>query len=184
MPALPVQKRKGHLAITASYPGLLRYQVVELGYMKSAHSVAADSVACNLQPRLSGQIIIGSSRQFGADDPAVEDAIHNRMLRRTFEYVPALEQCHIVRAWTGFRPATPDKLPLIGPVTSDSTLWLATGHEGLGITASLATAELIADSFSNRTPAIPAEPYLPTRLLEQHTASATSAANTYTQEPR
>ena len=69
-PGLPIRKRKGHLAITDRYPGLLHHQIVELGYMKSAHSVPADSVACNLQPRVTRQILIGSARQFGdLDNP-------------------------------------------------------------------------------------------------------------------
>src|SRR6185437_1374716 len=49
-PGLPVKKRKGHLAITDRYPGFVRHQLVELGYLKSAHSVTTDSVAFNVQP--------------------------------------------------------------------------------------------------------------------------------------
>jgi glycine/D-amino acid oxidase-like deaminating enzyme len=69
----------------------------------------------------------------------------------------------IERAWTGFRSATPDKLPLIGPSINDETVFLATGHEGLGITTSLATAQILADLIAGRTPAIPIAPYLPSR---------------------
>lgn len=174
-PGLPIHKRKGHLAITDRYPGMLHHQVVELGYMKSAHSLTADSVACNLQPRTTGQVLIGSSRQFGVEDPAVEQAMLGRMLRRDLYFLPALAECRIVRTWTGFRAATPDKLPLIGPVPSDPTLWLATGHEGLGITTSLATAELLAASFCGATPAIPAAPYLPARLLAAQSTDASAA---------
>ena len=183
-PGLPIRKRKGHLAITDRYPGLLHHQIVELGYMKSAHSVSSDSVACNLQPRTTGQILIGSSRQFGVEDTAVEQAMLGRMLRRSLEYMPALAQCNIIRTWTGFRAATPDKLPLIGPVPSDPTLLLATGHEGLGITTSLATAELLAAVFTGRAPAIPFEPYLPARLLAGNSTflSAAPAANPVSEE--
>ena len=35
---VPVKKRKGHLVITDRYPGFVRHQLVELGYLKSAHS--------------------------------------------------------------------------------------------------------------------------------------------------
>ena len=63
-PGLPVKKRKGHLAITDRYPGFLHHQVVELGYLKSAHTLSADSIAFNVQPRITGQVLIGSSRQF------------------------------------------------------------------------------------------------------------------------
>ena len=45
LPALPIKKRKGHLLITDRYPDFLHHQLVELGYLKSAHKLEADSVA-------------------------------------------------------------------------------------------------------------------------------------------
>ena len=45
------------------------------------------------------------------------------------------------------------------------TAYLATGHEGLGITTSLATARLLVDQLVVRAPSIPFEPYLPSRSL-------------------
>jgi glycine/D-amino acid oxidase-like deaminating enzyme len=85
------------------------------------------------------------------------------MLRRATAYLPSLASVPIERSWTGFRAATPDKLPLIGPLAEDETVFAATGHEGLGITTSLATARLLADSIAGRWPVIPIEPYLPSR---------------------
>jgi glycine/D-amino acid oxidase-like deaminating enzyme len=163
LPDLPIKKRKGHLIITDRYPGFVRHQLVELGYLKSAHSVSSDSVAFNVQPRRTGQLLIGSSRQYGAEDSQIDHGILASMLQRAGEYLPELGNLSGIRAWTGFRAATPDKLPLIGP-TEDPTVYLATGHEGLGITTSLATARLLTDSLLNRQPAIPIEPYLPARF--------------------
>ena len=163
-PGIPVKKRKGHLAITDRYPGFVHHQLVELGYLKSAHSVSTDSVAFNVQPRQTGQILIGSSRQYGNEDSAVDHALLAAMLQRATLYLPAIASLSVLRVWTGFRAATPDKLPLIGPVPGDPTLWLATGHEGLGITTALATAELLAAAFTGATPAIAPEPYLPARF--------------------
>jgi glycine/D-amino acid oxidase-like deaminating enzyme len=80
--------------------------------------------------------------------------------------MPGLADLSAVRCWTGFRAATPDKLPLIGPTPGNSRLYLATGHEGLGITTSLATGRLVADRILGRPPAIPIEPYLPGRKHE------------------
>jgi glycine/D-amino acid oxidase-like deaminating enzyme len=164
-PGLPVAMRKGHLAITHAYPGFLRYQVVELGYLTSAHVTTADTVAFNVQPRQNGQLLIGSSRQFGVESREVDDDILARMFARAAEYLPALPSLSIERTWTGFRSATPDKLPLIGPSAEDETVLLATGHEGLGITTSLATAQLLADLIGGRKPAIPIEPYSPSRRI-------------------
>lgn len=158
-----LQKRKGHLAITDRYPGFLRHQLVELGYLKSAHSTVADSVAFNVQPRRTGQLLIGSSRQYGADSTEITHSILAQMLKRAIEYIPDLKSLSVIRAWTGFRAATPDKLPLIGPTNDRENVYLATGHEGLGITTSLATAKLLVDQVLSRVSAIPVEPYLPSR---------------------
>jgi glycine/D-amino acid oxidase-like deaminating enzyme len=163
---LEIKLRKGHLVITDRYPGFVHHQLVELGYLKSAHSLTSDSVAFNVQPRSTGQILIGSSRQYGVEHKQVDDAILSRMLRRALEYMPQLGETSAIRTWTGFRAATPDKLPLIGPWPENKSLLLATGHEGLGITTSLGTAALIADRVMGRTPSIPPEPYLPARAFD------------------
>ena len=166
-PGLEVKKRKGHLVITDRYPNFLRHQLVELGYLKSAHSLTADSVAFNIQPRKTGQLLIGSSRQYDVDDTQVDPAIVTRMLDRALAYLPGLGKLSSLRTWTGFRAATPDKLPLIGPHGEHERLYLATGHEGLGITTSLATAKLLVAQIMNREPAIPVAPYLPTRVAQE-----------------
>src|SRR5690349_7462692 len=165
---LEIRKRKGHLAITDRYLGFVRHQLVELGYLKSAHSVTSDSVAFNVQRRATGQILIGSSRQYGAEDGEIDHQIVRAMLARACEYMPDLAQKGVVRCWTGFRAATSDKLPLIGPSLKKPNVWFATGHEGLGITTSLGTAKLLVDQILGRTPAIPFEPYLPSRHSREH----------------
>lgn len=163
---VPVKKRKGHLLITDRYAGFLRHQLVELGYLKSAHSVSSNSVAFNMQPRRTGQILIGSSRQYGDETSSVDQEILSAMLQRAAAYMPNMGDLNGLRVWTGFRAATPDKLPLIGPTSLDETVWLATGHEGLGITTSLATGELLAAKLTGQVPAIPIEPYLPSRFAK------------------
>jgi len=163
IPDLPIRPRQGHLLITDRYPALVRHQLIELGYLKSAHAVDSDSVAFNIQPRATGQLLIGSSRQFASDDIGVEPSMLTQMLQRAAEYIPRLPQLSAIRAWTGHRAATPDKLPLIGPCVNRPNVYLATGHEGLGISTSLATARLLADQILDRKPEIPIKPYLPQR---------------------
>jgi D-hydroxyproline dehydrogenase subunit beta len=166
-PGIAIRKRKGHLVITDRYPGFLRHQLVELGYLKSAHTVSSDSVAFNVQPRRTGQILIGSSRQYGAEHKTVDHEVIARMLEHAQEYMPGLGSMSAIRTWTGFRAATLDKLPLIGPWAADKSVFLATGHEGLGITTSLATARILADQITGSKPEIPIEPYLPSRAAKE-----------------
>ena len=166
-PGLAVRPRKGHLAITDRYPGFVRHELVELGYLKSAHGFATESVACNIQPRITGQVLIGSSRQFGATHAEVDAPVLRRMLERAIEYLPALAGLSVIRTWTGFRAATDDKLPVVGPCPGRPSVYLATGHEGLGLTTSLGTAQLLADLMLGRAPAIAPEPYLPSRMMTE-----------------
>jgi glycine/D-amino acid oxidase-like deaminating enzyme len=168
-PGIVMRNRKGHLLITDRYPGFLRHQVVELGYLKSAHSVTTDSVAFNLQPRAAGQILIGSSRQYEDDDTAVNHDIVRRIMERACEFMPEVATLSVLRMWTGFRAATPDKLPLVGPSPENPKVLLATGHEGLGITASMATGRLITDMILERESPISREPYLPSRMTREAT---------------
>jgi glycine/D-amino acid oxidase-like deaminating enzyme len=160
-PGFEIKKRKGHLIITDRHPGFVRHQLVELGYLKSAHSTTGDSVAFNVQPRKTGQVLIGSSRQYDADHKEVDNGILVRMMQRAEQYLPGLKALSAIRVWTGFRAATADQLPLIGPCPWDATVFLATGHEGLGITTSLATARLVVDQIMHVQSAISPQPYLP-----------------------
>lgn len=166
-PGIDVKKRKGHLVITDRYPGFVRHQIVELGYLKSAHSLTSDSVAFNVQPRVTGQVLIGSSRQYDVEGGQIDMPILSRMVARACEYMPSIASLRAIRMWTGFRAATPDKLPLIGPAHDDEKLYLATGHEGLGITTSLATGKLIVDQIMKRPSMIPCQPYLPERFMKR-----------------
>jgi len=168
IPEARVYPKKGHLLITDRYPGFLNHQLIELGYLKSAHAAESDSVAFNAQPRSTGQILIGSSRQLGAPDPAIELHMLERILARAVEYMPGVADLSAIRTWTGFRAATPDQLPLIGLAPGCDNVYLATGHEGLGISTSLATGRLLADEILGRDSAIPRAPYSPAREFHEH----------------
>ncbi|MDO1529359.1 FAD-dependent oxidoreductase [Fulvimonas sp. R45] len=165
LPQLPLRPRKGHLVITDRYPGQLRHQVLELGYADSAHGSDGSSVAFNVQPRPTGQVLVGSSREFDVDDAAVSPPMLARMLQRAFRFMPALRELQAIRAWTGFRPATPDGRPYLGAVPGHADLWVAAGHEGLGVTTAPGSARLLLDLILGRTPAIDPAPYAPSRVL-------------------
>lgn len=168
VPSLPLQPKKGHLLITDRYPGMIRHQLLELGYIKSAHHATGTSVAFNAQPRPTGQLLIGSSRQFDTTDPAVDMPVLAQMLQRAARYLPMLPTLNGIRAWTGFRAASPDGLPLIGRLNDSAVagMWVAVGHEGLGVTTSLGTAKLLAAQITEGVSPIAPEPYLPQRFTQ------------------
>lgn len=165
VPELPVVPRKGHLVITDRQPGLVRSQLVELGYLHSAHTFASASVAFNVQPRRTGQLLIGSSRELVGFDGSINRPLVAAMLERAQRFVPAVSAARALRTWTGFRPATADKLPLIGRWSAIPDLWIATGHEGLGITMATGTADLIVAGLIGSPSPVDAAPYTPDRRM-------------------
>ncbi len=164
LPGLPLRQRKGHLLITERGSLKVNHQLVELGYLKSAHGGDGDSVAFNVQPRPTGQLLIGSSRQFEQPDRDIDWPLLRRMLRRAAGFLPALAQTSALRVWTGQRCATPDHLPLIGPHPHLNGVFLATGHEGLGITTALGTAELLLGQLFGAPSELLAHDFTPARL--------------------
>ena len=57
-------RARGTSSITDRHPGFCRHQIVELGYLdERARDDHAESVAFNLQPRATGQLLLGSSRE-------------------------------------------------------------------------------------------------------------------------
>nr|WP_221439710.1 FAD-dependent oxidoreductase [Roseateles oligotrophus] len=156
--------KKGQLAITQRYPGLIQHQLVELGYIKKAHLLDRDTVSFNVQPRPGGQLLIGSSRQIGQTDAAIDLPLLRQMLAHACGYLPQLAQMSLLRSWTGLRPASRDGLPLIGAHPSLPRVWLATGHEGLGISTALATAELLVQLSLQQPCTLAPEAWSPRRL--------------------
>ncbi|WHZ19812.1 MAG: D-amino-acid oxidase [Rhodanobacteraceae bacterium] len=163
LPELPLRLHKGHLVITQRYPGTVRHQLVHMGYTDSAHG-ETDSVAFNVQPRPTGQLLIGSSREYGSAGTEVSLPMLRRMLQRAFAFLPALRQLQALRAWAGLRPASIDGAPYIGRVAGRRGIWVAAGHEGLGVTTAPGTARLLVDQLLGRPTSIDARPYDPARV--------------------
>ena len=56
---------------------------------------------------------------------------------------PTLAEAEVVSARAGVRPATPDGIPVLGPVPEFESLSVAAGHDAVGIMLSPGTAELM-----------------------------------------
>ena len=65
--------------------------------------------------------------------------------------------------WMGFRPSTPDSLPLIGELDR-SGIFLGFGHQHVGLTAGPKTGRLIAQMIDGTSPNIDMSPYTPDRF--------------------
>jgi glycine/D-amino acid oxidase-like deaminating enzyme len=164
LPGAPLRPRKGHLLITTRAAPRISHALIELGYIQSALGEARESVAFNAQPRPTGQILLGSSRQFDVDDARVEPQLIEALRERARRFLPWFDALTALRCWTGFRPTTPDHRPLIGRWPGSTRHWIAAGHEGLGVTTALGTAELVAAQLLGTTLPFAAAAFDPMRF--------------------
>ncbi|MBW4469791.1 MAG: glycine oxidase ThiO [Stenomitos rutilans HA7619-LM2] len=95
-------------------------------------------------PRQNGYIIIGATSEDVGFAPDNTPESVKSLLARSLRLYPALRQFPMQECWWGFRPATPDELPILGASPYDN-LTLATGHYRNGILLAPVTAHLIVD---------------------------------------
>lgn len=161
LPELGIYPRKGHIVELGVPPGYVRSQLGEVGYALGPVRDEPESVAFNVHPSLSGGLWVGASRQNQVGTPDVEERVVDRLLARASEYLARPRDFPVTRRWTGLRPATPDRRPFIGPYPGRSDLLVAAGHEGLGVTSSLATGRIIADIVLGKSSEIDRTPFAP-----------------------
>lgn len=80
-----------------------------------------------------------------------------RLVPRARRLVPQLATT-IESEWQGHRPSLPDSLPVIGEAPGVANLFLAFGHQHVGMTLGPATGMLIADLVAGRSPGLDLEP--------------------------
>ncbi|ETK32341.1 NAD(P)/FAD-dependent oxidoreductase [Microbispora sp. ATCC PTA-5024] len=97
-----------------------------------------------LVPRHDGRVAIGVTYEIGAEDLTVTGAGLAEIRRGLEALMPAAVSWPVERRWAGLRPATTDRIPIIGPVDANGYVLAATGHGGLGITLAPVTADLVA----------------------------------------
>lgn len=102
---------------------------------------------CYIIPRQDGRIVIGAtSEDVGFSNGNTVAGIQS-LLGKAVRCYPVLKDFKIDELWWGFRPATPDEMPILGK-SDRSNLILATGHYRNGILLAPVTAMLIANLIS------------------------------------
>ncbi|PSO81077.1 MAG: glycine oxidase ThiO [Cyanobacteria bacterium QH_9_48_43] len=97
-----------------------------------------------LVPRRDGRLIIGATVEEVGWTPHNTPAGTRTLIERATRIYPEIQHWSIEELWWGFRPTTPDLLPILGS-SSCENLVLATGHHRNGILLAPITASILAD---------------------------------------
>jgi glycine/D-amino acid oxidase-like deaminating enzyme len=163
---LPVEPRKGHIVVTEPLPRLVHHKVWEASYTDAVSSnEAATQVASVVEGTQSGTILLGSSRQLVGFDPTIEVEVVRAIAARAVRYFPFLASVHALRAYVGFRPFSPDHLPVIGEVEEVPGFYINTGHEGAGIGTGPISSQLLSRMIFGQDTALDMGPFRPGRWV-------------------
>jgi D-amino-acid dehydrogenase len=81
-----------------------------------------------------------------------------RLVEKARAMLPGLDG-RTLSEWQGCRPSLPDSLPVLGRAPGRSNLFLAFGHQHVGLTLGPVTGRIVADLVAGREPGIDLGPY-------------------------
>ncbi|CAM8980196.1 unnamed protein product [Rhodiola kirilowii] len=177
---IPVKPRKGHLLVIENFNAFqLNHGLMEAGYVD--HRARNQTMASSTLGKIDqgeglsismtatmdtiGNLVLGSSRQFSGFNTEEDETIINYIWDRGGDFFPALREMNLMnlrrskKVRVGLRPYMPDGKPIIGPVPGLPNLFLATGHEGGGLSMALGTAELVTDMVLGNPSSIDCSPF-------------------------
>ena len=170
---IPVKPRKGVILISAASFPFCNQKVQEFGYMISKFSefeckrdpdVEKYNVAFTIEPEAGNNVLIGSSRNFSDISFNTEIEIIHAIAKRAIRFYPILKEMNCIRSYAGVRPFMDDHLPLITEVEKVPGYYIATGHEGDGISMAPMTGRLIAELLAGEKPYLDLTPFNYKRL--------------------
>jgi glycine/D-amino acid oxidase-like deaminating enzyme len=157
---LPVLPRRGFILVTEPLPRVIRHKVYTADYLANVASSGWDlETSTVIEGTKSGTVLIGSSRERVGFDDTFSVRVAARIAAQATRLVPRLAGVRVLRAYHGFRPYSPDHLPIIGEDPRLVGLYHATGHEGAGIGLAPATACLLTQAVTGRQPELDLSPF-------------------------
>jgi glycine oxidase len=124
----------------------IRGQILSLRALPPPICFTIYSHAGYLVPRTDGRIVAGATAEEAGFDsrPTAGGIAH--LLTMVPSLVPSLKEAVFDSVWAGLRPATPDHLPILGPLPGWQNVHAACGHFRNGILLAPITGEVVAMS--------------------------------------
>lgn len=102
---------------------------------------------------------IGSMMEFVGYDTTIPQRRISQLQTSAATYLTAPATENVLETWYGFRPMTWDSLPVIGRTPKLENVYLATGHNMLGMSLATATGRMISEMVTGQKPFIDAQPF-------------------------
>ncbi|GIL25333.1 NAD(P)/FAD-dependent oxidoreductase [Actinocatenispora comari] len=111
------------------------------------------------------RIVSGATREDGTGfDYRITAEGQAELLRKTLARAPGLGPATVVETRIGFRPFSPDRLPVLGAAPEHPEVWFANGLGSSGLMMGPYAGSIVADMATNDEPPLDMKPYAPTRF--------------------
>jgi len=130
--------RKGQMIVTdravAGGPALAGH-LMAATYLaaKRGASLEKPHIGLVIDPLVTGQFLIGGSREENRADRETDVSIIAAILREALDVYPNVSRQRVIRTFAGIRTASRDGLPIVGRHPDIEGVVIATGFEGDGI---------------------------------------------------
>jgi D-amino-acid dehydrogenase len=148
---IPIQPGKGY---SLTMPRPARCPVLPMVFEE--HRVA-------VTPMRSGYRI-GSTMEFAGYDTSLNRRRLGLLREGARLYLHEPEAAPLQEQWYGWRPMTPDSMPIIDRSPALSNVMVAAGHNMLGLSMAPATGRLVAELLGEQTPHVDPAPYTLSRF--------------------
>ncbi|MCJ2147584.1 FAD-dependent oxidoreductase [Bacillus sp. B19-2] len=158
---IPIRPRKGLILITEKTKKVVNQKVHEFGYMLSkfediqykrsvSQLVEDNNIAFTIEPTEAHNFLVGGHRAFKGYDIRSEHDVMRGIAERAIRFLPVLKDIQCIRAYAGIRPWVVDHLPIVSEVEEVPGFYIASGHEGDGISMAPITGKMVAQLISNQ----------------------------------
>lgn len=106
------------------------------------------------------RVVVGATREdnSGFDNRITAGGVFED-LNQALRIAPGLGRATLAETRVGLRPASPDRLPILGPAPEVSNLFLATGHGASGLQLGPYSGAAVADLMVKKAPPIDFSPF-------------------------
>lgn len=99
-------------------------------------------------PRKTGKLLAGATVEDVGFENDITESATELIRQNALEIAPIISNLTIDDEWAGLRPCSPDGLPVIGGLSEDNNLFVATAHYRNGILLAPMTARILVDKIA------------------------------------
>ncbi|MEN1968713.1 FAD-dependent oxidoreductase [Lentibacillus sp. N15] len=156
---IPIRPRKGIILVTEKTNRIVKQKVHEFGYMlskfedinyqrKVSKLVDDSNIAFTIEPTDANNYLVGGHRAFKGYNVRSENKVIRGIAERATRFLPVLKDVSCIRTYAGIRPWVIDHLPIVSEVEEVPGFYIASGHEGDGISMAPITGKMVTQLIS------------------------------------